>query len=162
MNDSLALLPERGCRGQRSLRRDRVRNEALDGDQGAIELRGGIVYLRWARGAVVTEDDVREVMAEVSVLCSGRRRPMLVDMHWMEGLGYKARDLFAAAWPVIRVAIVGTSPVDQVIFIFYLARHRPACPTRFFPSASDAMAWLKTPAAAAKKAPVSGGGRSHG
>jgi hypothetical protein len=138
-----------------------VRNQALVGDQGAVELRGGIVYLRWAPGAVVTEGDVRDVMAEVSALCSGRRRPMLVDMYWMEGLGYKARNIFAAAWPVNRVAVVGTSPVDQVILNFYLARHRPACPTRFFTSASDAMTWLKTPAAA-KKLPVSGGGRSHG
>jgi len=138
----------------------RVRNQALDGDQDAVELRGGIVYLRWVPGAVVTVGDVREVMAEVSVLCSGRRRPMLVDMHWMEGLGYKARDVFAGAWPLSRVAVVGTSPVDQVILIFYLARHRPVCPTRFFTSASDAMTWLKTPSAA-KKLPVSGGGRSH-
>lgn len=138
-----------------------MRNQALDGGRGAVELQGGIVYLRWVPGVAVTVGDVGAVMTEVSGLCLGRRRPMLVDMHWMEGLGYKARDAFAGAWPVSRVAVVGTSPVDQVILIFYLARHRPACPTRFFTSASDAMTWLKTPAGATKL-PVSGGGRSHG
>jgi hypothetical protein len=126
-----------------------------------VELRGGIVHLRWTRGAVVTEADVRDVMADVSVLCSGRRRPLLVDMHWMEGLGSKARDAFAGRWPLTRVAVVGTSPVDHVILVFYLARHRPACPTRFFTSATDAMAWLKTPAGAEKRPPASGAGKSR-
>jgi hypothetical protein len=125
-----------------------------------VELRGGIVYLRWTGGAVVTEADVRDVMADVSVLCSGRRRPLLVDMHWMEGLGSKARDAFAGSWPLTRVAVVGASPVDDVILVFYLARHRPACPTRFFTSAADAMAWLKTRAGAEKQPPASGAGTS--
>lgn len=138
-----------------------MRNQAVGGERVAVELRGGVVYLRWTRGAGVTEADVRDVMANVSVLCSGRRRPLLVDMHWMEGLDSKARDAFAGSWPLTRVAVVGTSPVDNVILVFYLARHRPACPTRFFASATDALAWLKTRAGAEKQPPVPGGGRSR-
>lgn len=121
-----------------------------------MELRGGVIYLRWTGGKAVTEADVRDAMANVSVLCSGRRRPLLVDMHWMEGLDSKARDAFAGSWPLTRVAVVGTSPVDHVILVFYLARHRPACPTRFFTSATDAMAWLKTRAGAGKQPPAPG------
>lgn len=148
--------------GQGPFLGDLVGNQALDGDQGAVELCGGVLYLRWARGAPVTESDARAVMAEVSALCSGRPRPMLVDMDWMEGLQHKARNVFAAAWPLTRIAIVGSSPVDEVIVTLYLARHPPVCPTGFFTSVPDAMTWLEVPASQAKKPQARDGGGSHG
>lgn len=102
-----------------------------------VELRGGVVHLRWTQGGVVNEADVRAVMAKVSALCKGHRRPLLVDMHWIESLDFRARHVFAGPWPVTRVAVVAASPVDQVILIFYLSRHLPACPTRYFTSAIE-------------------------
>jgi hypothetical protein len=143
---------------------ERVMNQA---GQREVELRGGVVHLRWANGGEVTAGDVRAVLAEVTALCKGRRRPLLADMQWMEGMGFKARDIFAGPWPVTRVAVVVASPVDQVILNFYLARHRPACPTRYFTSAIEAMTWLKTPAVpqkktgAGKKLSTPDGGQTH-
>lgn len=119
--------------------------------QREVELGGGVVHLRWADDGEVTAEDALAVLAEVTDLCKGRRRPLLVDMHWMEGMGFKARDVFAGPWPVTRVAVVVASPVDQVILDFYLARHRPACPTRYFTSAIEAMTWLKTPGRSTKE-----------
>lgn len=118
------------------------------GAPGALELRSGVIHLHWDSGPVVTEDAAQDVMARISALCTGRRRPLLVTTEWMEALGYKARNVFAANWPLTRVAVVGTSPVDEVIFVFYAARHRPVCPTQFFTSEADAMRWLKRPARA--------------
>jgi hypothetical protein len=60
----------------------------------------------------------------------------------MEGLEHRARTVFAGAWPLTRVAVVGASPVDRVIVDFYVARHSPICPTKFFASFADAMKWL--------------------
>lgn len=114
----------------------------MDGEKDVVELHDGVVYLRWALGAMVTAKDARAVMAKVRDLCSGRPRPMLVDMARMEGVEHRAREIFAAAWPLTRIAVVGTSPVDRVIVNFYVARHSPACPTRFFSSFADAMTWL--------------------
>ncbi len=119
-----------------------VTYQPVESAKGAVELSGGVVYLRWARGAVVQENDARAVMARVSALCSGRPRPTLVDMDRMEGVEHKARNVFAAAWPLTGIAVVGASPVDRVIVDSYLARHTPVCPTRFFTSTADAMSWL--------------------
>jgi hypothetical protein len=112
------------------------------GDKGSVELYGGVLYQRWASGAVVTEEDARALMASISALCSSRPRPMLVDISRMGVLEHKARTVFAGAWPLTRVAVVGASPVDRVIVDFYVARHSPVCPTKFFTSFSDATTWL--------------------
>jgi len=112
------------------------------GDKGSVELYGGVLYQRWASGAVVTEEDARAVMAKVSALCSSRPRPMIVDISRMGVLEHKARTVFAGSWPLTRVAVVGASPVDRVIVDYYVATHSPVCPTKFFTSFSEAMTWL--------------------
>lgn len=117
-------------------------SKPLDSNKATVELHDGVVYLRWIRGAKVAAKDARAAMAKVSDLCSGHPRPMVVDMARMESVEHQAREIFAAAWPLTRTAIVGATPVDRVIAAFYLARHSPACPTRFFSSFAAAMTWL--------------------
>lgn len=129
---------------------------AAASEPGVVELRAGVIHLHWDSGPVVTEDGAHEVMSRVSALCCGRRRPLLVPTRWLEALGYRGRNVFAAKWPLTRVAVTGTSSVDQVIFVFYVARYEPVCPTQFFTSEVDAVKWLKSPARAAEKAPVPG------
>jgi hypothetical protein len=100
------------------------------------------VYVHWARGAVVQECDAYAVMATASALGSGTLRPMLVDMNRMERLEHRARNVFAARWPLTRIALVGATPVDRAIVGYFVGRHNPVCPTRFFTSRADAMTWL--------------------
>jgi hypothetical protein len=119
-----------------------VTHQQLESAKGAVELSGGLLYLRWTSGAFVVEGDARAVMAKASALCSDRPRPMLVAMNRMEGVEHKARNVFAQAWPLTGIAVVGASAVDRVIVDFYVARHSPACPTKFFTTTVDAMAWL--------------------
>ncbi len=133
--------------------------QAAASELGVVELRAGVIRLCWDSGSVVTEDVARDVMARVSAFCCGRRRPLLVPTRWLEALGPRARNVFAAKWPLRRVAVIGTSPVDKIIFVFYVARHRPVCPTQFFTSEVDAVRWLKTPARAAENAQVPDAGR---
>lgn len=131
------------------------------GEPGPLEMRSGVIHLHWDSGLAVTEEAAQEVMVSVSALCNGRRRPLVVTADWMEALGYKARKVFAAKWPLTRVAVIGTSPVDEVIFVFYAARHEPVCPTRFFTSEVDAMRWLKMSAGAGKNTPLSSIGETR-
>ena len=67
---------------------------------------------------------------------------MSVEMASMTWIDRRSTEVFSACWPLARMALVGASPVDEVIARFYTARHNPACPTRFFTSMDEAMKWL--------------------
>lgn len=117
--------------------------DMLDGAKAAVKLREGVLYLRWVRGAVIDEKDAMAAMAAASRLChQGRGRPMLVEMAGTAWLGCNARKVFARPWPVTRIALVGSSPVDRVIVDHFLARCTPPCPARYFTSHDEAMTWL--------------------
>lgn len=53
-------------------------------------------------------------------------------------------DVFSGSWPLTRVAIIESSPVDHVVGAFYLARHTPPCPTRLFSYVAGALTWLRS------------------
>jgi hypothetical protein len=139
-----------------------VRIQPVENLKGAVELCEGVVHVRWTRGAFVAEEDALAVMARASALCPDRPRPMLVAMNRLEGVEHRARNVFARPWPLTRIAVVGASAVDRVIVDFYRARHSPHCPTKFFTTTVEAIAWLevgantaeKTPALLAQDAPV--------
>ena len=109
---------------------------------GTIELSGQILCLKWAPGAVVRESDAKALMQRAAALSAGRTLPLLVEMTGMTWIDRRAQEAFASPWPVARAAIVGASPVDEAIVGFYIARHHPHHPTRFFTSRDEAMAWL--------------------
>jgi hypothetical protein len=116
--------------------------EMIDGAKAAVELRDGVLYLRWVRGAVIDEKDALAAMAAVNRLYQGRRHPMLVDMAATAWLSCKARRVFARPCPVTRIALLGSSPVDRVIVTYFLTRCTPPCPTRYFTSHEEAITWL--------------------
>ena len=113
-----------------------------EGISGTIELSGQILCMTWAPGAVVTESDAKALMQRATALSAGRTLPLLVEMTGMKWIDGGAQKAFASSWPVTRAAIVGASPVDKAMVGFYIARHRPHHPTRFFTSRDEAMAWL--------------------
>lgn len=102
----------------------------------------GVLHVRWTPGAVVTETDAEALKARAAELSSGRTLPMLVEMASMKWIDRRAAEIFSAPWPLARMALVGASPVDEVITSFYTSRHNQACPTRFFTSIDEAMTWL--------------------
>lgn len=109
----------------------------------AIELsRQGILHVRWTPGAVVTETEANALKSRAAAISSGRSLPMLVEMASMKWIDRRAAEIFSAPWPLARMALVCTSPVDEVIASFYTSRHNHACPTRFFTSMDEAMTWL--------------------
>ncbi|MCP8999724.1 STAS/SEC14 domain-containing protein [Pseudarthrobacter sp. RMG13] len=107
----------------------------------------GVIQLKWPRGASITESDAEAAMQKVNDLCGARRHPMLVDMATTAKVSRGARTVFGRPCQAFRIALLGASPVDRVLANFILGINKVPCPTRFFTSRDDAMAWLlKEPA----------------
>lgn len=104
---------------------------------------GGVLQLRWPRNASITEDDAEAAMHGVNQLCGQDRHPMLVDMATTEKVSRGARAVFGRPCQASRIALLGSSPVDKIMANFALGLGNRPCPTRFFTSRAEAMAWLK-------------------
>jgi hypothetical protein len=101
-----------------------------------------VLRVRRTPGAVVTESDAKALKTQATELSSGRALPMLVEMANMKWIDRRATEMFSEPWPLARMALVGASPVDDVIASFYSSRHNHSCPTRYFTSIDEAMTWL--------------------
>lgn len=118
-------------------------NQPAESVKGDLSLDGGgILQLRWPRGASISEADAESAMRRVNELCGETRRPMLVDMATTEKVSRGARAVFGRPCQASRIALLGSSPVDKVMANFALGVSRLPCPTRFFTSRDEAMAWL--------------------
>jgi len=102
----------------------------------------GIVQLRWQREVSISESDALGAMRNVNKLCGDRRHPMLVDMATTAQVSRGARAVFGRPCQASRIALLGASPVDKVLANFILGINKLPCPTRFFTSRNEAMAWL--------------------
>lgn len=120
-----------------------MKDRAHEDVTGTVELVGQVLYLRWSPGAVVRENEAKALMERARALSAGATLPLLVEITGMKWIERRAQEAFAAPWPLSRAAIVGSSPVDEAIASFYIARHNPDHPTRFFTTTDDAMTWLR-------------------
>ncbi|QCO96492.1 STAS/SEC14 domain-containing protein [Arthrobacter sp. 24S4-2] len=102
----------------------------------------GMLRLKWPRGAVNTEADAERAMLKVNQLCGENRHPMLVDMATTADVSRGARSVFGRPCQASRIALLGSSPVDRVLANFFLGINAVPCPTRFFTSEQQAIAWL--------------------
>lgn len=103
----------------------------------------GVLQLRWPRNAIITEEAAEAAMHRVNQLCGQELHPMLVDMATTEKVSRGARVVFGRPCQASRIALLGSSPVDKVMANFALGLGKRPCPTRFFTSREEAMAWLK-------------------
>ena len=115
----------------------------VPGGKGTIVLQDdGVLHLQWDHRIVVEGSDAKAAMATVNEICQGTPHPMLVDMATTKSVTREARSVFSIPCDANRIALLGSSPVDSVIANFFLGLHTPPCPTRFFTSRSEALAWL--------------------
>ena len=115
----------------------------VKGGKGTVDLEDGrYLHLVWNRSVRIEEVDAQQAMAAVNVVAAGNEYPMLVDMATTESVSRQARAVFSIPCAASRIALLGSSPVDRVLANFFLSLHVPPCPTRFFTSRDDAMAWL--------------------
>jgi hypothetical protein len=115
----------------------------VKGGKGTVELEDGrYIHLVWNRSVRIEAEDALSAMDAVNVVGSGSEYPMLVDMATTESVSRQARAVFSIPCAASRIALLGSSPVDRVLANFFLSLHVPPCPTRFFTSRDDALAWL--------------------
>lgn len=108
----------------------------------------GILQLTWPRRAIIGSRDAEAAMHMVNELCGQTERPLLVDMATTAMVSRGARAVFGRTCQASHVALLGASPVDNVIANFVLAMNKTTRPKRFFTSRAEAMAWLMTSTAA--------------
>jgi hypothetical protein len=115
----------------------------VKGGKGTVELEdGAYIHLVWNRSVRIEAEDALSAMDAVNVVGDGSEYPMLVDMATTESVSRQARAVFSIPCAASRIALLGSSPVDRVLANFFLSLHVPPCPTRFFTSRDDALAWL--------------------
>jgi len=116
---------------------------SVAGGKAALSLRpDGILHLIWAPGTYVLEDDAAPAVTTINKISADHDRPLLVDMRNAGNTSSGARDVFALPDAASRVALLGESPVDQVVASFFTRVHRPQRPTRYFTSEAKALSWL--------------------
>jgi hypothetical protein len=121
----------------------KVTNEPAGRTDAGLTLDdGGILQLRWPRGASISEADAENAMQKVNELCGAERHPMLVDMATTAQVSRGARAVFGRPCQASRIALLGSSPVDKVLANFILGINKLPCPTRIFTSRDAAMKWL--------------------
>ena len=113
------------------------------GGKASVDLGAdGLLHLLWPHGARIEVEDARAAMAKVNEVCQQEHHPMLVDMAAVASVSREARGIWSIPCGASRIALLGESPVDRVLANFFLGVHVPPCPTRFFTSRSEAVAWL--------------------
>lgn len=115
----------------------------IEGGKGAAEFLDGILYVRWNNSVVIGEGDAVAAVAAISKLANGGKHPLLIHIGGPAWIGGKAQEILAVAPPVTRVALLGSSPVDMMVAHFFMTRHHPPCPARYFTSPGEALAWVK-------------------
>ena len=118
----------------------------VDGGKGTIELDArGFLQLVWKPGTALVAEDVHAAMAKVNEVAEGAEYPMLIDISNTQSVARQAKSVFSTRCAASRIALLGSNPVNRVIANFAMARRTLPCPTRFFTSRDEAMAWLLDP-----------------
>jgi hypothetical protein len=117
-------------------------------DAGDYDIRlvpDGVMSLAWKPGVRIEAHNARGAVDAVNKIAAGRRYPLLVKMANASHLSRAAREVFLEPCAALRIALLGNNPVDRMLAQYQLAVQEPPCPTRYFTSEDEAMAWLRNP-----------------
>ncbi|WP_312182470.1 STAS/SEC14 domain-containing protein [Arthrobacter sp.] len=101
----------------------------------------GFIRMVLPPGAVITGGIAARAAEQFQELASTGDKPLLLELTGIEAITRSARTVFGSA-RASAVAVLGTSQVDRVIANFLLGGDLPSCPTKYFSSKPDALAWL--------------------
>ena len=111
--------------------------------KGTLELTDGIFRMRWNEGVTVEEDDARRLVSALDTLGKGKPLPILISVRRIS-FTHASRKISPPASHVSRIALLGSSPVDQVIALFLFKVYQLPCPIKYFTSLRPALAWLRS------------------
>lgn len=103
----------------------------------------GHLLLVLPAGEIVTGTMATMAAVEVDRLVGTSKIPMLLVLTGIEALTRNARTVFSDAASFEAVAVLGVSPVDRVIANFLLGGNIQPCPTKYFTTEPEALAWLQ-------------------
>jgi hypothetical protein len=106
----------------------------------------GIVRAVAPPGADDTLAKARVSLSEIDKACSGKPRPVLVDIRWIRSATLDARRFWSSTalqGVVTAAALLVDSPVSRVMGNFYIGINRMHVPTRMFTDETEALEWLK-------------------
>lgn len=110
-------------------------------DQFTVRREANVLFLRWAPGAHITYLVAVEAARALRHISNGETLPLVVSMSGIDGLALKARMGMNTYPGFSAVALIGDSPVDEVLAGF---SHQSLTDTRYFTSEEAALAWLQT------------------
>ncbi|VXC65637.1 SpoIIAA-like [Arthrobacter sp. 9V] len=115
----------------------------VDGGKGTVDISAeGVLLLVWNPETVLAADDVHAAISKINEVADGVEYPMLIDITHTRAVTRQAKSAFSTKCAASRIALLGSNPVNRVIANFAMARRTLPCPTRFFASRDEAMAWL--------------------
>lgn len=101
-----------------------------------------VIRLALPQGEAITGEIAEAHAKRVRTLANGSLRPVLLEISGVSSISRDARTVFTDSRSSSAIAVLGVSPVDRVLANFLLGGDPPPCPTRFFTTESEAMAWL--------------------
>ncbi|WP_144659233.1 STAS/SEC14 domain-containing protein [Paenarthrobacter nicotinovorans] len=116
--------------------------DRIELDDSVLSLENGLLHLVWNHGVHIDAGNAQAAVDAVNKLANGRSLPLLVDMAQTGFLSHQAREIFEKPCAASRIALLGESPVDRTVVQFQLQTSHVPCPTRFFTSRPEALAWL--------------------
>lgn len=96
------------------------------------------------QGVEITGEIAEAHASRARALSGDELRPVLLEITGVSAISREARAVFSSSRTSSAIAVLGETPVDRVIANFLLGGDPPPCPTRFFSTESEAMAWLES------------------
>lgn len=103
-----------------------------------------VIRLVMPQGVEITGEIAEAHAARARALSVDGPRPVLLQITGVSAISREARAVFSSSRTSSAIAVLGETPVDRVIANFLLGGEPPPCPTRFFTTESEAMAWLES------------------
>jgi hypothetical protein len=116
-----------------------------------VWLEDGIVRAKEDQDSESELQDAILLVENVRKLAGGARVPLIVDISAARSANREARAYFAGdemAGAVTMMALVVGSALGRAIGSFFLSFNRPKFPVKLFSSVDDALAWVRSQAAA--------------
>jgi hypothetical protein len=105
----------------------------------------GIILTRYDPGAIVTLENARSHIEAIRRHADGRRYPLMVDISQVRETRQPARRYLGSEEAVVwrALALVGGSPIANMMANIYLALSRSKAPQKFFRDEASAISWLR-------------------
>ncbi|MHA7285948.1 DUF7793 family protein [Arthrobacter sp. MDT3-44] len=112
---------------------------AAGGKARIIRIAPRLLQLTWDKGTIVGATDAQDVLNRSATLVGNVPYAVMVNLHDISGISVAARDAFRTDERITACAMIGSSPMDQVLAAF---SSRAIHPTRFLSSELKAVHWL--------------------